>query len=531
MAKGSTTEVSEYELQRQANIAKNQALLKELQLSAASAGLAPKKKAASKPTPGESRPQKKKPAVKKESAEPVVRRTSSRLRGLVADSEVAKRKAEEEHEALRQVEKAKRQRVSGDLNLSDIIVAGRQWDNSGNFLRDLVRGKPYERTFTSEDVKETTDKDLKALRQRMSGLELYGEFTQSRIKLTPERIYCMGFHPMPDKPLVFAGDKMGNLGLFDGSQSAPEIKAEQNDDAEEDADEDEPEPAVTTFKPHTRTISSMQVHPTDSNLLFTASYDSSIRKLDLAKGAAVQIWAPSSEDEDEPVSSISIPHQDPHLIYFSSLEGRFGRHDTRAPSDNTGGTELWQLSDKKIGGFSLHPLQPHLVATASLDRMMKLWDLRKITGSKNWRHPLLVGEHESRLSVSHAAFSSSGHVATSSYDDTIKIHDFTAAADWKVGTSLSDDEMEPMAIVPHNNQTGRWVTILRPQWQERPQDGHQRFCIGNMSRFVDIYSSSGAQLAQLGGDDITAVPAVTQFHPTNDWVAGGTASGKLCLWM
>ena len=73
---------------------------------------------------------------------------------------------------------------------------------------------------------------------------------------------------------------------------------------------------------------------------------------------------------------------------------------------------------------------------------------------------------------------------------------------------------------------------LRPQWQANPSDGMQRFVIGNMNRFVDVYSGSGEQLAQLGGDGlITAVPAVAQFHPTNDWIAAGTASGKLCLWM
>ena len=72
---------------------------------------------------------------------------------------------------------------------------------------------------------------------------------------------------------------------------------------------------------------------------------------------------------------------------------------------------------------------------------------------------------------------------------------------------------------------------LRAQWQLHPSDSVQRFCIGNMNRFVDIYTSKGEQLAQLGGDGITAVPAVAQFHPSNDWVAAGTASGKLCLWM
>lgn len=52
-----------------------------------------------------------------------------------------------------------------------------------------------------------------------------------------------------------------------------------------------------------------------------------------------------------------------------------------------------------------------------------------------------------------------------------------------------------------------------------------------MNRFVDIYDSQGQQLAQLGGDGITAVPAVAMFHESRDWVVGGTASGKVCLWM
>lgn len=64
-----------------------------------------------------------------------------------------------------------------------------------------------------------------------------------------------------------------------------------------------------------------------------------------------------------------------------------------------------------------------------------------------------------------------------------------------------------------------------------PADGVEKFAIANMNRFVDVFDSQGKQLAQLDGDGITAVPAVAEFHPTHNWVAGGTGSGKLCLWM
>ena len=52
-----------------------------------------------------------------------------------------------------------------------------------------------------------------------------------------------------------------------------------------------------------------------------------------------------------------------------------------------------------------------------------------------------------------------------------------------------------------------------------------------MSQFVDVYDGKGRQVAQLGGDGITAVPAVAQFHPAKNWVGGATSSGKLCLWV
>ena len=521
--------ISEYELQRQANIAKNQALLKELQLSAASTGLAAKATKSTRPAPSSSRKRQSASRVKVEDTGP--RRTSSRLKGIEADSAVAKRKAEDEHEALRAAEQLKRQRRSEDLRLGDMVVAGQDWDQSGNWLRNVGRGRPYERTFGAEDVKQTSDKDLRELREKMSSLELWQGVEPARIKITPERIYSMGFHPTEDKALVFAGDKLGNLGLFDASQSLS--SGTTHDDEEDDEEAEEPTPAITTFKTHTRTISTILFAPDQPSNVFTASYDSSIRKLDLAAGLSTEIYAPADSSDDAPISGLAIPPTDPHMLYFTTLEGAFGMHDTRT-SSTTPPTTLLQMSEKKIGGFSVHPLHPHLLATASLDRTLKLWDLRALKGRGNARRPAMVAQHESRLSISHAAFNAAGQIATSSYDDTIKLHNIQNCGDWAAGHELSDEEFEPATIIPHNNQTGRWVTILRPHWQARPTDvggGVQRFVIGNMNRFVDVYAGDGQQLAQLGGDGITAVPAVAVFHDRMDWVAAGTASGKLALWM
>ena len=536
MARGPVPiEESDFEKQRLANIAERDALLKKLTQEAHSAGLY------AKPSTNGARPatKRKAPAQKVKKEEDFgPRRTSSRLAGIQADSEVAKRKAEDEYEVAKEVAKIKRMRRTDALSLGDIVVNGKVVSDNLLGTDTILKGvaMPYERTFGNDEVKETSDKELRALREKMSGLELWDAWDPSRIKITPERIYSMSFHPTTSKPLIFAGDKLGHLGIVDGGQENPSLVKQENAKAtDDDEDEDDdPDPVVTTIKPHTRTISAMHTHPSKPESLITASYDSSIRSIDLVKNIAVEIYGPADREEDDPVSGIDMAAADPNILYFTTLNGGFGKHDTREKGAKT---ELYQLSEKKIGGFSLHPLAPHYLATASLDRTMKLWDLRKITK----KLPTLVGEHESRLSVSHAAFNTAGQVATSSYDDSIKIHSFgigsksgTAALEamnkWSAGFQLTEAQGKPETIVRHNCQTGRWVTILRPQWQRHPQDGIQKLVIGNMNRFVDVYGADGTQLAQLGGEGITAVPAVAVFHPTSDWIAAGTASGKLCLW-
>jgi WD repeat-containing protein 76 len=174
MATENGTEISDFETQRLANIAERDALLKKLKLESQSAGLFGSLK-----TPKGSAQKPKKPTpkrVKVESDSPLPRRQSSRLKGIAAESEVAKRKAEEEYEAAKEVERAKKMRRTDSFTAGDMFVAGQKLDGDSLIGVDVITkgvAEPYVRTFGDEDVKKTTDKDLKALREEMSGLKLW----------------------------------------------------------------------------------------------------------------------------------------------------------------------------------------------------------------------------------------------------------------------------------------------------------------------------------------------------------------------
>lgn len=160
--------ISAFERKRLANIEANREVLTDISTTA-------KKIIPDKPAPKPAAPRrrvKKETPVKREAPRPT--RVSSRLAGIGADNEVLKRKLEVEAESQAEAAKVKKMRVEGDLNLSEIAVEGKKYGNGIDGIKGLFRGaEPGVRTFTEDDVKETTDKGLKELRTRMGRLELY----------------------------------------------------------------------------------------------------------------------------------------------------------------------------------------------------------------------------------------------------------------------------------------------------------------------------------------------------------------------
>lgn len=197
-------EISDFEKQRLANIAERDALLKKLSLEAKSAGVFPPKMSRGSPGGTQAKPKKKAPPKVKQEAEPVLpRRMSSRIRGIAAESETAKRKAEEDHQAAQEVERAKRLRKSDSFSFNEMLVSGQKLSGDGLIGVDVVTkgvAMPYQRTFDEEDIRKTTDKDLKALREEMSGLNLWEAWEPSSMR-TPSFDFLLSRSFFCSRPL------------------------------------------------------------------------------------------------------------------------------------------------------------------------------------------------------------------------------------------------------------------------------------------------------------------------------------------
>lgn len=474
--------VSDLEKQREANIERNQKLLRDLQLqelSNAAFGGSPKPK---KPA---SQRSVKAAQDKKKSTEELPRRKSRRLEGVKIEDEYDVAKAQLEDEVKLKVER-ERARKEGEIKLQQVVGEGK-WEQAldilGSFGSKLSQGDFF-------DSIPVTDKTLAAAREEFANLTL----DERDFKLTQARIYSIAFHPSAEKPMVLAGDKTGELGIWDTSRPDDE--------------------GALSFQTHTGSIATILVDPENPTRIYTASYDGSVRKLELPAAKSTEAFIYDSNPHD-PIGVSDIALVDTNTLYYTTLQGDFGKVDLRASTQKP----AQELHEKKIGGFAVNPMNPYQIATASLDRTLKVWDIRN-------EKVELYGQYHSRLSVSAASWNTAGQIVCNGYDDTVNVIDIPS--DWEMSENI---ELQPSVRIKHNCQTGRWVSIFKARWHERPRDGIQKFTIGNMKRYIDVFSNTGQQIAHLDGYGMSAVPAVVQFHRTENWLAGGTASGKINLFM
>jgi WD40 repeat protein len=511
--------ISEFERQRQANIERNKKLLSSLNLNAISSDISHSIK---REEDAAKRKRTSTPRVKRHKAEVQPIRRSRRLAGVALDDSDAKSKEFELEEDRRrrereELERLKTLRVNGDLSLLDLVrdntTKREDGEDDKKLLEKFQSFLGNSKNFSIGDYYETivkkdnSSKDVKKLRKELGSKEIYENFMPNEIKLTKDRMTYICFHPSVDRKLILGGDSTGNFGLWD-PQNIEEVD-------------------ILSFKLHGKNIAKLEFNLNDTNKVYSASYDGSIRSIDLATMKSSQFFI-----NDFDIGITDINYNNENEIYYTTMQGEFGRLDIRAHDHSK--RQVLRLSNKKIGGFAINPMNKNQLATASLDRTLKVWDIRSTT-TCNWNewddklHTLHnYGTYDSRLSVSIVDWNRSGDLVCNGYDDSINIFNIGPDFTKKDKGFTFDSDLQPNHKIRHNCQTGRWVSILKARWHKLSQDS-EKFVIANMNKYFDVYDRHGNQLAHLTDPLVTNVPAVCNFHTTQNWLVGGGASGRVYM--
>ncbi|KAI0736996.1 WD40-repeat-containing domain protein [Fomitopsis betulina] len=550
------SEESDYDLEREANIARNRALLAALDITS---DLPPTKKQA-KSARNSAKPVQSAKRTKRERDSPVPVRQSARLRRTVKDpnetpaqkrkreKEDEERRAKEEEERLEaeeQARQAKRPRHC-DLDLQEITDS---LDLESDELTTLR--KAFSTAISTVHAKRMGDVDdglydgdaqnkvaTAELREKLGNLVVV-----ARAKVARERIYSAAYHPDATKDLIFFGDKHGALGIWDAR--APR---DETEDGEESGPSDDGSGKTWKLQLHWpatshSSISHIKFDPVDAHSVFTSSYDCTVRKLSFTSGISTEVFSL----EDSLITSIDLPLTG-NEMWISDSDGGITHLDLR---EDRSKARWYQVSEQKVGSVSINPTTPHYLVTASNSRAMRIWDIRKLQniqrGSKNEsEYPNdfdVINEHlespkgkgclraewRHGKSVSAAYWDPRGRsIVSTSYDDLLRVWDFKSSV-LKSGSAFPSSR--PSHEAKHNCQTGKWVSVFRAQWSPNP-DCYPHFTVGNMNHSLDIYSETGELVARLADKQkISAVQAVTCSHPNVlERAASGNASGRCVLW-
>lgn len=329
---------------------------------------------------------------KVEQAEPAPARSSARLKGRTpAGMEEENKRIEEETRALEETRREAQKLLHQKHDLGALLGPDDEKASDGSDEEDGTKDAPRPLTNAqraarlqdtwadvlsdlaapdADDVKYAggtkDDEEFAALEDTFKDMQLL-----SANKVTPKRIYTAAFHPSTRRDVVFTGDKNGYISVWEPLANRDEGNEITGSDG-------------ITYNlriPHDSSpISCIKIPPTQPNKLFSSSYNSTLRRIDLEKGVSEEVFAFGGEEDgdydDGALLSVFDFQRDVNLAGADSADdainsnvlwcgdhrGGVIRLDLREPSGGGGGGsartkrgssttrnwQRWQVCEKKV---------------------------------------------------------------------------------------------------------------------------------------------------------------------------------------
>ncbi|XP_069029826.1 WD repeat-containing protein 76 [Embiotoca jacksoni] len=456
--------LSLYELERLENIRQNQAFLSSINLVQATEEL----KQLSRPKPSQ-RGLMRQAAVK----EVLPARKSLRLQNKEAEVLTLPPEPRDTliHERSSQVKKPHGPLTMGPVNMEE----GNELPSQ--FVKLCCEDSAKERKMAL---------DLKEYRAALKNMTI----TEEKVaKVVKDRIFSAAFHPCSSSLLMAAGDKWGKVGLW-------KLGAEWGDDG------------VLLFEPHTRPVGCIAFSSARPSQLLSLSYDGSLRCMDVEKAVFDDVY-----DIEDGLKTFDFLSHDCSTLVVGNWYGDVSIVDRRTAGNSH--ESLHSLDPKTLRCVSVHPLQKQYFAVAE-SKVVSIYDSRCLKKTKSQAVSQLRGHS---LSISSAYFSpcTGNRVLTSCMDNHIRIYD----------TSAMTTNPPLLTTIRHDMHTGRWLSKLSAVWDPKREDC---FVVGSMMkpRRVQVFHESGQpQHSFTDNENLSTVLSIAAFHPTNNALLGGNASGRL----
>lgn len=125
---------------------------------------------------------------------------------------------------------------------------------------------------------------------------------------------------------------------------------------------------------HTDKVCSLAWHPTEATILLSGSYDRTVVAADMrAPTAQKPTWGVESD-----IENVRWDPHDTNVFYVSTEQGYLHCFDARnAPKDPSASKAKWRLQahESPLSALSINPAVPGFIATGSMDRTVKIWNV------------------------------------------------------------------------------------------------------------------------------------------------------------
>ncbi|XP_053318996.1 WD repeat-containing protein 76 isoform X2 [Spea bombifrons] len=468
-APGNQSDLSPYELERLNNIKENAKFLQSLKLLECAKGLTSVK--SQNKTSGTKR-------VKPLKVEEVTaRRRSTRLQRITPDVVPVPTDPEPVEE--------NKIKPPGPLDMIAIYDRDDQ-STLNSFL------KTWE-SISKEEMHCSTKPSSVDLKRYVANLKRMTLQKETVAKVVHSRIFSVAVHPSESHTLVAAGDKLGQVGLWDVDCASPNE-------------------TVHTFNPHAWPVSSMYFSPVNPAHLLSLSYDGSVRCGDVCRSVFDEVF----RDEDYRFSSFDFLSADASVLIVGYWDAYLSIVDRRTPG--TSYEQQVSLGIKSVRTVSMHPLNRDLCVVAGASDVC-IYDVRKLQQKKQ---PVLSLTGHTR-SVASAYFSpgTGNRILTTCADDQIRVYD----------SSNLSTKAPLITSIRHNNNTGRWLSRFRAIWDPKLESC---FVTGSMARprEIEVYHESGNLLHSFrDSEHLGSVCSINAVHPTRNVLVGGNSSGRLHVFL